>query len=110
MLFTSSDVSPKCTQGIKLALFIFFSFSTIYSSTDFTSWFVWESIFFRALSGCIVAIILTMYFGFDKLKTKKPIGHLIRAFSASFALETYCFAFSTNAFLFTASRCICANE
>ena len=40
---------------------------------------VWESIFFRALSGSIIATFLAMYFGFDKLKTKKPVGHAIRA-------------------------------
>ena len=44
---------------------------------------VWESIFFRALSGSIIATFLAMYFGFDKLKTKKPVGHAIRALSAS---------------------------
>ena len=44
---------------------------------------VWESIFFRALSGSIVSFFLIMYFGFNKLRTKKPVGHLIRAFSAS---------------------------
>ena len=31
---------------------------------------VWESIFFRALSGSIIATFLAMYFGLDKLKTK----------------------------------------
>ena len=50
---------------------------------------VWESVFFRALSGCIVALFLTMYFGFDKLKTNKPIGHAIRAFSASGCVVFY---------------------
>ena len=50
---------------------------------------VWESIFFRALSGSIIALFLAMYFGFDKLKTKKPIGHAIRAFSASGCVVFY---------------------
>ena len=50
---------------------------------------VWESVFFRALSGSIIAIFLVMYFGFDKLKTKKPIGHAIRAFSASGCVVFY---------------------
>jgi len=50
---------------------------------------VWESIFFRALSGSIIAVFLAMYFGFDKLKTKKPVGHAIRAFSASGCVVFY---------------------
>ena len=50
---------------------------------------VWESVFFRALSGSIIAILLTIYFGFNKLKTKKPFGHLIRAFSASGCVVFY---------------------
>ena len=50
---------------------------------------VWESIFFRALSGCVISIFLVLYFGIDKLKTKKPIGHLIRAFSASGCVVFY---------------------
>ena len=50
---------------------------------------VWESVFFRALSGSIIALILTIYFGFNKLKTKKPLGHLIRAFSASGCVVFY---------------------
>ena len=28
---------------------------------------VWESIFFRALSGCVISIFLVLYFGIDKL-------------------------------------------
>ena len=50
---------------------------------------VWESIFFRALSGSIIATFLAMYFGFDKLKTKKPVGHAIRALSASACVVFY---------------------
>ena len=50
---------------------------------------VWESIFFRALSGCVISIFLVLYFGIDKLKTEKPIGHLIRAFSASGCVVFY---------------------
>ena len=50
---------------------------------------VWESIFFRALSGCVISIFLVMYFGIDKLKTKKPLGHLIRAFSAAGCVVFY---------------------
>ena len=50
---------------------------------------VWESIFFRALTGSIMAFFITMYFGFSKLKTKKPFGHLVRAFSASGCVVFY---------------------
>tara|TARA_Y100001935_G_scaffold214726_1_gene185949 strand:- start:341 stop:1093 length:753 start_codon:yes stop_codon:yes gene_type:complete len=50
---------------------------------------VWESVFFRAISGSIIALFLAMYFGFNKLKTNKPFGHLIRAFSASGCVVFY---------------------
>ena len=50
---------------------------------------VWESVFFRALSGSIIALFLATYFGFNKLKTQKPVGHLIRAFSASGCVVFY---------------------
>lgn len=43
---------------------------------------VWEIVFFRALSGTIIGICLVIYFGLTTLKTKKPIGHFIRAFSS----------------------------
>ncbi len=43
---------------------------------------IWEIIFFRALSGVAISILLLFFFGFSHLKTKKPIGHLIRAFSS----------------------------
>ncbi len=43
---------------------------------------VWEIVFFRALSGVFVSIFLVIVFGFASIKTKKPVGHLIRAFSA----------------------------
>jgi len=43
---------------------------------------VWEAVFFRALSGSIISIFLVYYFGFKSLKTKKPIRHFVRAFSA----------------------------
>ena len=43
---------------------------------------VWEAVFFRALSGVIVSIGLVIIFGVKTLKTKKPIRHFIRAFSA----------------------------
>tara|TARA_Y100001970_G_C14259929_1_gene879626 strand:+ start:44076 stop:44897 length:822 start_codon:yes stop_codon:yes gene_type:complete len=43
---------------------------------------VWEAVFFRALSGSIISIFLVYYSGIKSLKTKKPIRHFVRAFSA----------------------------
>ena len=43
---------------------------------------IWEIVFFRALSGLIVSFILIFIFGFNTLKTKKPVAHLVRAFSS----------------------------
>ena len=52
---------------------------------------VWEIVFFRALSGLIISFGLIIYFGIDKIKTKKPIGHFIRAFSAVGCVVFYFF-------------------
>ena len=52
---------------------------------------VWEVIFFRAFSGLIVSFILIGYFGFNKIKTKKPVRHFIRAFSAVGCVVFYFF-------------------
>ena len=43
---------------------------------------IWEIVFFRALSGVIISIFLIIIFGYSRLKTKKPVAHLIRAFSS----------------------------
>ncbi len=43
---------------------------------------VWEVIFFRAFSGILVSFVLIFIFGWQSLKTKKPIRHFVRAFSA----------------------------
>ena len=43
---------------------------------------VWEIVFFRAFSGILVSFGLILIFGWKSLKTKKPIRHFIRAFSA----------------------------
>ena len=43
---------------------------------------VWEVIFFRAFSGILVSFGLIFIFGSKSLKTKKPIRHFVRAFSA----------------------------
>ena len=47
-----------------------------------TAYPIWEVIFFRALSGVIISIVLVFFFGWQTLKTKKPLGHSIRAFSS----------------------------
>ena len=52
---------------------------------------VWEVIFFRAFSGLIVSFILIGYFGFNRIKTKKPVRHFIRAFSAVGCVVFYFF-------------------
>ena len=52
---------------------------------------VWEAIFFRALSGVIVSLILVYFSGFKSLKTKKPIRHAVRAFSAVGCVVFYVF-------------------
>ena len=43
---------------------------------------VWEAVFFRALSGSVISIFLVYYSGIKSLRTKKPIRHFVRAFSA----------------------------
>ena len=52
---------------------------------------VWEIVFFRALSGLIISLGLVSYFGINKIKTKKPIRHFIRAFSAVCCVVFYFF-------------------
>ena len=52
---------------------------------------IWEVIFFRALSGVIISVALIFFFGWKRLKTKKPFGHLIRAFSSVACVVFYFF-------------------
>ena len=52
---------------------------------------VWEIVFFRALSGLIISLGLIILFGINKIKTKKPILHFIRAFSAVGCVVFYFF-------------------
>ena len=52
---------------------------------------VWEIVFFRALSGVIISIGLIIFFGLEKIKTKKPIRHFIRAFSSVGCVVFYFF-------------------
>ena len=56
-----------------------------------TAYPIWEVIFFRAFSGVIVSIILLFFFGWQTLKTTKPIGHLTRAFSSVACVVLYFF-------------------
>ena len=52
---------------------------------------IWEVIFFRAFSGVIISIVLVVIFGWQTLKTKKPLGHSIRAFSSVACVVFYFF-------------------
>ena len=52
---------------------------------------VWEVIFFRAFSGMLISIALVLIFGWETLKTKKPIRHFVRAFSAVGCVVFYFF-------------------
>ena len=52
---------------------------------------IWEVIFFRALSGVIISVVLIIFFGWKTLKTEKPFGHLTRAFSAVACVVFYFF-------------------
>ena len=52
---------------------------------------VWEIVFFRAISGLIISLGLISFFGINKIKTKKPILHLVRAFSAVCCVVFYFF-------------------
>ena len=52
---------------------------------------IWEIVFFRALSGTIIAILLLCFFGWNKLITTKPIVHLIRAFSSVLCVVLFFF-------------------
>jgi len=52
---------------------------------------IWEVIFFRALSGVIISVILIIFFGWRTLKTEKPLGHLTRAFASVACVVFYFF-------------------
>ena len=52
---------------------------------------VWEVIFFRAFSGILVSLLLIFIFGIKSIKTKKPIRHFVRAFSAVGCVVFYFF-------------------
>ncbi len=52
---------------------------------------VWEIVFFRGLSGVIISIFLVFLFGFSTIKTSKPLGHIIRSFSAVLCVVLFFF-------------------
>lgn len=52
---------------------------------------VWEAVFFRAFSGSIISLYLVYHSGISSIKTKKPIRHFVRAFSAVGCVVLYIF-------------------
>ena len=52
---------------------------------------VWEAVFFRALSGSIISLFLVYRSGIISIKTKKPLRHFVRAFSAVGCVVLYIF-------------------
>ena len=52
---------------------------------------VWEVVFFRAFRGILVSLLLIFIFGIKSIKTKKPIRHFVRAFSAVGCVVFYFF-------------------
>ena len=52
---------------------------------------VWEAVFFRAFSGSIISLFFVYRSGFSSIKTKKPIRHFVRAFSAVGCVVLYIF-------------------
>ena len=79
--------------GIMFMTLAMFSLSVndiIYKNLSF-NFPVWEAVFFRAFSGVIISFILVYFSGFKSLKTKKPIRHFVRAFSAVGCVVFYVF-------------------
>ena len=52
---------------------------------------VWEAVFFRAFSGAIISLFLVYRSGISSIKTKKPVRHFVRAFSAVACVVLYIF-------------------
>jgi len=52
---------------------------------------VWEAVFFRALSGSIISLFMVYHTGISSIKTKKPVRHFVRAFSAVGCVVLYIF-------------------
>ena len=51
----------------------------------------WEAVFFRAFSGSIISLYLVYHSGINSIKTKKPVRHFVRAFSAVGCVVLYIF-------------------
>ena len=75
---------------MSIAMFLLSINDIIYKNLTF-NFPVWEAVFFRALSGIIISLILVYFSGFKSLKTKKPIRHFVRAFSAVGCVILYIF-------------------
>ncbi len=52
---------------------------------------VWEAVFFRALSGSIISLVMVYNTGISSIKTQKPVRHFVRAFSAVGCVVLYIF-------------------
>ena len=75
---------------MSIAMFSLSVNDIIYKNLSF-NFPVWEAVFFRALSGVIISLILLYFSGLKSLKTKKPIRHFVRAFSAVGCVVFYIF-------------------
>ena len=75
---------------MSIAMFSLSVNDIIYKNLSF-NFPVWEAVFFRALSGVIISIFLIYFSGVKVLKTKKPIRHFVRAFSAVGCVVFYIF-------------------
>ena len=75
---------------MSVAMFALSVNDIIYKNLSF-NFPVWEAVFFRALSGVIISLILVYFSGIKSLKTQKPIRHLVRAFSAVGCVVFYIF-------------------
>ena len=75
---------------MSIAMFSLSVNDIIYKNLSF-NFPVWEAVFFRALSGVIISLILIYFSGLKSIKTKKPVRHFVRAFSAVGCVILYIF-------------------
>ena len=75
---------------MSIAMFFLSVNDIIYKNLSF-NFPVWEAVFFRALSGVIISLILIYFSGLKSIKTKKPVRHFVRAFSAVGCVILYIF-------------------
>ena len=75
---------------MSIAMFSLSINDIIYKNLSF-NFPVWEAVFFRALSGVIISLILIYFSGLKSIKTKKPVRHFVRAFSAVGCVILYIF-------------------